>query len=203
MIVKPNELIKEEPFIEHNIAMTNEAYGLTDITIKPFEARDSISVEELRNNEETVNNIRLWDGRPLLSTYQQIQAIRTYYTFYNVDVDRYEIDGEVRQVMLAARELEREKLAARAQTWVNTRLTFTHGYGIVMNPVNSFTSEGLPELFIKDIPPVTSINMPITNTAYILRGTTAGGNRRQSGDDRNPRPHGRDQRLRGCSDLEP
>lgn len=175
MIVKPNELIKEEPFIEHNIAMTNEAYGLTDITIQPFEASDSISAEDLRDNEETVNNIRLWDGRPLLSTYQQIQAIRTYYTFYNVDVDRYEIDGQIRQVMLAARELEREKLAERAQTWVNTRLTFTHGYGLVMNPVNSFTSQGLPELFIKDIPPVTSLDLSLTNTAVYYGEQVPGG----------------------------
>ncbi|GAK60484.1 UPF0182 protein Hore_10710 [Candidatus Vecturithrix granuli] len=175
MIVKPNELIKEEPFIRHNIAMTNDAYGLADITVKAFSAQDSITVEDLRNNEDTINNIRLWDGRPLLSTYQQIQAIRTYYSFLNVDVDRYEIDGHLRQVMLAARELEREKLAARAQTWVNTRLTFTHGYGIVMNPVNTFTAEGLPELFIKDIPPVSSVNLPLLNTAIYYGEQRPGG----------------------------
>ncbi|MDY0093355.1 MAG: UPF0182 family protein [Candidatus Vecturithrix sp.] len=175
MIVKPNELIKEEPFMRHNIAMTNEAYGLTDITVKAFSAQDSITAEDLRNNEDTINNIRLWDGRPLLSTYQQIQAIRTYYSFLNVDVDRYEIDGHLRQVMLAARELEREKLAARAQTWVNTRLTFTHGYGIVMNPVNTFTAEGLPELFIQDIPPVSSVNLPLLNTAIYYGEQRPGG----------------------------
>ncbi len=165
MIVKPNELEKEQPFIKHNIAMTNDAYGLSDIVVKTFPAENSITLEDVKSNQETVNNIRLWDSRPLLSTYQQIQAIRTYYTFYNVDVDRYEINGHVRQVMLAPRELEREKLPVQAQTWVNTRLTFTHGYGVVMNPVNSVTTEGLPELFIQDIPPVTSIDLPLDNTA--------------------------------------
>ena len=165
MIVKPNEQTKEEPFIKHNIAMTNEAYGLADISVKSFAAENSITLDDLRRNEDTVNNIRLWDQRPLLSTYQQIQSIRTYYTFYNVDVDRYEIDGKIRQVLIAPRELEREKIAAQAQTWVNNRLTFTHGYGVVMNPVNSVTAEGLPELFIKDIPPVSSIDIPLKNTA--------------------------------------
>ena len=175
MIVKPNELIKEEPFIRNNIAMTNEAYGLTDVTVKSFSAKDVITLEDLRNNKDTINNIRLWDGRPLLSTYQQIQAIRTYYSFLNVDVDRYEIDGHLRQVMLAPRELEREKLATRAQTWVNTRLTFTHGYGMVMNPVNTFTAEGLPELFIKDIPPTSSVNLPLLNTAIYYGEQRPGG----------------------------
>ncbi len=164
-IVKPNELTKETPFIKHNIAMTNEAYGLTDIRVESFAAENSLTLEELESNEETLDNIRLWDSRPLLSTYQQIQSIRTYYTFYNVDVDRYEIDGKIRQVMLAPREMEREKLSARAQTWVNTRLTFTHGYGLVMNPVNSVTTEGLPELLIKDIPPNSSVNIPLENTS--------------------------------------
>lgn len=165
MIVKPNEMKKERPFIEYNIAMTNEAYGLSDVVVKPFPADNSITLDDLKANQETIDNIRLWDARPLLSTYQQIQAIRTYYTFYNVDVDRYEIDGTVRQVMLAPRELEREKLAAQAQTWVNTRLTFTHGYGLVMNPVNSVTTEGLPELFIKDIPPIKTVDLAVDNPA--------------------------------------
>jgi len=165
LIVKPNELTKEEPFIKNNIAMTNDAYGLSDIVVKPFSAENSITLADLKDNEETVNNIRLWDPRPLLSTYQQIQAIRTYYTFYNVDVDRYNINGKVRQMMLAPRELAKERLEERAQTWVNLRLTFTHGYGVVMNPVNSVTTEGLPELFIKDIPPVSSIDVPIEQPA--------------------------------------
>ncbi len=163
LIVKPNELIKEEPFLKHNIAMTNEAYGLTDITVKPFSVENSLNLDELESNEETINNIRLWDARPLLSTYQQIQSIRTYYSFYNVDVDRYNIDGKIRQVLLAPRELAKENLPS--STWVNTRLTYTHGYGLVMNPVNSVTTEGLPDLFIKDIPPVSSIGIPLENTA--------------------------------------
>ncbi|GAK53461.1 UPF0182 protein Hore_10710 [Candidatus Moduliflexus flocculans] len=174
MIVKPNEFIKEEPFIKHNIEMTNNAYGLTDIAVKSFPAENALTFDTLKQNEDTVNNIRLWDQKPLLSTYQQIQSIRTYYTFYNVDVDRYEIDGKVRQVMLAPRELEREKLAAQAQTWVTTRLTYTHGYGVVMNPVNSVTPEGLPDLFIKDIPPVSSVGLDAANTAVYFGEQQAG-----------------------------
>ena len=162
-IVKPNELAREEPFILHNIDMTNAAYGLSNIRVESFPAENSLTPEDLRKNEDTMENIRLWDHRPLLSTYQQIQSIRTYYTFYNVDVDRYSIDGKPRQVMLAPRELERVKLPS--QSWVNTRLTFTHGYGVVMNPVNSITAEGLPELLIKDIPPVSFFDVPLENTA--------------------------------------
>ncbi|PID56845.1 hypothetical protein CSB45_09250 [candidate division KSB3 bacterium] len=181
-IVKPNELIKEIPFIEHNIDMTNEAYDLSNIRVKSFAAESSLSMEELGKNGETLDNIRLWDSRPLLSTYQQIQSIRTYYTFYDVDVDRYEIEGKMRQVMLAPRELERERLSERAQTWVNTRLTFTHGYGLVMNPVNSVTDEGLPELLIKDIPPASPVDIPLENTAIyygeqrVLRSQPASSN---------------------------
>jgi uncharacterized membrane protein (UPF0182 family) len=173
MIVKPNELTKEEPFIKNNITMTNEAYGLSNILVKPFPAENELTLDAMKKNEETVHNIRLWDAPPLLSTYQQIQAIRTYYTFHNVDVDRYTINGQVRQVMLAPRELERVKLPAQAQTWVNTRLTFTHGYGMIMNPVNNVTSEGLPELFIQDIPPITSVGLTIQNPAiyYGERGS--------------------------------
>lgn len=186
MIVKPNELIKEEPFIKHNIEMTNAAYGLSDIAVKPFSAENSITLEDLRNNEETVNNIRLWDPRPLLSTYQQIQAIRTYYTFHNVDIDRYTLNGKLRQVMLAPRELAKERLEERAQTWVNLYLTFTHGYGLVMNPVNSLTAEGLPELFIQDIPPVSSIDIPIEQPAVyygeqVSQQATAPGSPRSPG----------------------
>ncbi len=163
MIVKPNELTKETPFIKHNIKMTNEAYGLTDISVKPFLAKDSITLDDLRNNQETTNNIRLWDARPLLVTYKQNQAIRSYYTFYNVDVDRYTLDGKVQQVLLSPRELAKENLPS--QTWVNTRLMYTHGYGMVMNPVNSVNKEGQPDLFIENIPPVSKVDLPITNPA--------------------------------------
>ena len=173
MIVKPNELTKEEPFIKNSIEMTNAAYGLTDITVKPFPVEDKMTLADVRLNEETVNNIRLWDAAPLLSTYQQIQSIRTYYTFYNVDVDRYLINGKVRQMMVAARELEKAKLPVQAQTWVNTRLTYTHGYGIVMNPVNSITPEGLPELFLQDIPPISKVGLKIDNPAIYFGEETA------------------------------
>jgi len=107
----------------------------------------------------TINNIRLWDHRPLKDTYNQIQAIRLYYDFHDVDVDRYIINGEYRQVMLSARELSAEKLAEEAQTWVNRRLQFTHGYGIALSPVNEVSAEGLPVLLVKDIPPIGDFNI--------------------------------------------
>lgn len=172
MIVKPNELEKERRFIEYNIAMTNQAYGLSDVAVKSFPAEDTLTMADIQQNTETINNIRLWDARPLLNTYQQIQSIRTYYTFYNVDEDRYALNGSVRQVMLAPRELEREKIPS--QTWVNTRLTFTHGYGLVMNPVNSLTPEGLPELFVKDIPPVSSVNLPVEEPSIYFGESVSG-----------------------------
>src|SRR5581483_550899 len=116
--------------------------------------------EALRADQDTVNNIRLWDPRPLKETYRQIQAIRQYYQFDDVDVDRYTIDGDYRQLMLAARELVPEQLPREAQSWVSQQLQYTHGYGVVMSPVNVVSQEGLPDLVVRDIPPVGAI--PIT-----------------------------------------
>ncbi len=152
--VEPNELAREMPYIEYNIQYTREAFALSRVEEEPFPAEKSPSPQDVAQNEVTINNIRLWDHRPLKDTYNQIQAIRLYYDFNDVDVDRYIIDGEYRQVMLSARELSAEKLAGEAQTWVNRRLQFTHGYGIAMSPVNEVSSEGLPLLLVKDIPPV-------------------------------------------------
>jgi len=151
--VQPNELVRETPYIEYNIQFTREAFALNRVEEQSFPAEKAPSAQDVAQNKETINNIRLWDHRPLKDTYNQIQAIRLYYDFYDVDVDRYIIDGEYRQVMLSARELSVEKLAGEAQTWVNRRLQFTHGYGVVLSPVTEISPEGLPELLIKDIPP--------------------------------------------------
>jgi len=152
--VQPNELVREAPYIEYNIEFTREAYGLNRIEEQSFPAEDTPTAQDITENELTIYNIRLWDPRPLKDTYNQIQSIRLYYDFNDVDIDRYTIDGKYRQVMLSARELTAEKLPSQAQTWVNRKLQFTHGYGVALSPVNEISSQGLPELLVKDIPPV-------------------------------------------------
>ncbi|MGB2695273.1 MAG: UPF0182 family protein [Dehalococcoidia bacterium] len=151
--VEPNELVKERPYIARNIAATRSAYALNRIEEKPYPANAAVTAAEIEANPDTVKNIRLWDHRPLLQTLNQVQALRQLYDFRNVDVDRYVIDGDLRQVMLSVRELDSEKLPADAQGWVNRRLEFTHGFGLAMSPVNEVVQEGLPDFFVKDIPP--------------------------------------------------
>jgi uncharacterized membrane protein (UPF0182 family) len=151
--VNPNELTKETPYIERNIEFTRQAYGLNRIVEQTYPAELSVTAEEIAANPQTVDNMRLWDPRPLRDTLNQIQALRQLYTFQDVDVDRYVIDGGYRQVMLAARELDTDRLPEGANGWVNKRLQFTHGYGLAMSPVNVVTDEGLPDLFLQDIPP--------------------------------------------------
>ena len=158
--VVPNEIVLERPYLEHNIRYTRLAYGLQDIEDRVFPAEENLTREDLRRNDLTVKNIRLWNHAPLLQTFAQLQEIRTYYKFIDVDNDRYTVGGEYRQVMLSPRELSYAALPSR--TWVNEHLTYTHGYGAVMGPVNRITREGLPEFFIKDIPPVASTNIRIT-----------------------------------------
>ena len=157
--VQPNELARERPYIEYNIQSTREAFALDRVEEELFPAEESPSPQDVAQNAVTINNIRLWDHRPLKDTYNQIQAMRLYYDFNDVDVDRYTIDGEYRQVMLSARELSAEKLAVEAQTWVNRRLQFTHGYGVALSPVNEISAEGLPVLLVKDIPPVGNFDI--------------------------------------------
>jgi hypothetical protein len=152
--VQPSELARERPYIEDNIEATRQAFALDRIEEVDFPAEPAPTAADIAANEGTINNIRLWDHRPLKDTYNQIQSIRLYYDFDDVDVDRYTIDGDYRQVMLSARELSAEKLAGEAQTWVNRKLQFTHGYGVAASPVNEVTPEGLPTLLLKDIPPV-------------------------------------------------
>ena len=151
-VVKPNELVRETPYIAHNIEFTRRAYGLDRIVRQPFPADAGIAAVDLPNNQATIQNIRLWDWRALQDTLQQIQAIRTYYEFPDVDIDRYVIDGAQRQMMVAARELNVARLPESGQNWINTKLIYTHGYGVTMNPVNGFTSEGLPTLVLSDMP---------------------------------------------------
>ena len=157
--VQPNELEKERPYIERNIEATRVAFGLDRIEERNFPAQLNVSLEEIQASPETINNIRLLDVRPLLQTYAQIQTIRPLYEFLDVDIDRYEIDGVRRQVMLSARELSPSRLPSASQTWVNRRLQFTHGYGAVMSPVNEVVQEGLPALFLRDIPVVGKLTI--------------------------------------------
>ena len=156
-IVKPNELVRETPYITHNIEFTRRAYGLDRIVRQAFPAETSIEAVDLARNQATIQNIRLWDWRALQDTLRQIQAIRTYYEFQDVDIDRYTIDGELRQMMIAARELNVERLPESGRNWINTKLIYTHGYGVTMNPVNGFTPEGLPTLLLSDMPVQSTI----------------------------------------------
>ena len=155
LIVAPNELAKEAPFIKNNIAATRHAFGLDKIEEREISGDKPLTATDITNNNLTIKNVRLWDRAPLLSTFSQIQEIRTYYEFASVDNDRYTIDGEVRQVMLSLRELASESLPNRS--WINERLTFTHGYGLAAGPVNQVTAEGLPVLFVKDLPPKSDV----------------------------------------------
>lgn len=159
--VLPNEAQKEARFIGYNIEATRAAYGLDQVTERDLSTDEPLTLEDIESNHATIDNIRLWDHRPLLDTFAQIQEIRTYYEFASVDNDRYVIDGELRQTMLSPRELAASSLPHL--TWINERFTFTHGYGVTLGPVNRATSEGLPELFVQDIPPVsTSETLDIT-----------------------------------------
>jgi uncharacterized protein len=152
--VKPDELKLESRYIANNIEFTRYGFALDHITSAPFPSKGKLTPEVIAANQATIQNIRWWDPRPLLDTYRQLQELRLYYDFHDIDVDRYTIDGSYRQVLLSARELNQSKLPADAQTWINQRFKFTHGNGIAMNPVNRFDEEGLPVLYVKDIPPV-------------------------------------------------
>lgn len=155
--VKPSELELEKPYIERNIALTRQAYNLDQIAAKPFTAEQKLSPEVLEANKATIENIRLWDWLPLSDTYAQLQEIRTYYKFHDLDVDRYWLDGSYQSVMLSARELRSSLLPPNAQTWVNRHVLFTHGNGAVMSPVTRKSAEGLPLFYLRNIPPVADV----------------------------------------------
>ena len=151
-IVKPNELDRESPYIAHNIEWTRRGFGLEQIELRDFEAETSVAALDLPNNRASLENIRLWDWRALQDTLRQIQAIRIYYDFPDVDVDRYVISGQTRQMMLAPREINDTKLPPSSRNWINERLIYTHGYGVTMNTANGFTPEGLPQFVLSNMP---------------------------------------------------
>ncbi len=162
--VKPNELKMETPYIANNIKFTREAFGLNNIKTAPFPVDQNITYKDIRDNQHTIENVRLWDRRPLIATYKQLQEIRLYYDFNSVQVDRYLFD-KYTEVVLGARELPVTEIPERAQTWVNKHLIYTHGYGIVMNPVNEVTPNGMPNLIVKDIPPVVTVPLNLKQMA--------------------------------------
>jgi len=162
-VVKPNQLELEKPYIVNNIAGTRAAFGLDRFTRQEYPAETSVPALDSAGNQPTLDNIRLWDWHALQDTLRQIQEIRTYYDFPDIDIDRYQIGGELREVMLAARELSQSKLPASSHNWINDKLIYTHGYGVTMNPVNGFTSEGLPTLYLS--------NMPVQSTVPSLNVT--------------------------------
>ena len=182
LIVKPDELEREKPYIERNIVLTQQAYNLHQITAKPFPAEQDLSSKTLEANKATIDNIRLWDWQPLRDTYAQLQEIRTYYKFHDVDVDRYWLDGTYQSVMLSARELKSSLLPPNAQTWVNRHVLFTHGNGVVMSPVTRKSAEGLPLFYLHDVPPVATGGPEIrepriyygegTDSYVIVKGST-------------------------------
>ena len=176
--VAPNELDLETPYIANNIRFTRLGYDLDKIQTIPFDVGLTLSAADIANNDATIKNIRLWDTEPLLKTYSQLQQIRTYYKFYDVDNDRYLVNGQYTQVMLSPRELSYADLPSR--NWINERLIFTHGNGITLGPVSRISKEGLPEFFVKDIPPVSLADIKVTrpeiyygelSNEYVIVGT--------------------------------
>jgi len=179
-VVTPNEQDKERAFIEHNIAATRRAYDLDRVEERQVSGDAELTARDIVANSPTIENVRLWDNQPLLQTFAQIQEIRTYYDFQHVDNDRYVINGKLRQVMLSVRELNNESLPNRS--WVNEHLIYTHGYGLTLGPVNEVTPEGLPVLFVRDIPPVSNVDLKVAEPSvyygelrndYVIVRTTA------------------------------
>ncbi|HUL03434.1 MAG TPA: UPF0182 family protein [Gemmatimonadales bacterium] len=160
LVVAPNELAKETPQLAFHIAATRRAWGLDRVVTRDLTGEIGLSERDIEANQATIQNVRLWDREPLLQTFAQLQEIRTYYDFVSVDDDRYWIDGQYRQVLLSPRELNSGSLPTR--TFINERLTFTHGMGLTLGPVNQVTPEGLPVLFIKNLPPASSVSLRVT-----------------------------------------
>ncbi len=159
-VVAPTELTRETPFLTHHIAATRRAWGIDSVDTRELDGEATLTLSDIRGNAPTIENVRLWDRGPLLETFGQLQEIRTYYDFVSVDDDRYMIDGKYRQVLLSPRELNVASLPTR--TFINEHLTFTHGMGVTLSPVNQVTIEGLPVLFIRDLPPVSDVSLQVT-----------------------------------------
>ena len=171
LVVAPTELTREQPYLARHIAATRRAWGLDSVTTGDLRGEATLSMRDIRANAETIENVRLWDRGPLLQTFGQIQEIRTYYDFVSVDDDRYWIDGRYRQVLLSPRELNSASLPTRS--FINEHLTFTHGMGLTLAPVNQVTSEGLPVLLVKDLPPVTTGTLRVTRPQIYFGELTA------------------------------
>jgi uncharacterized membrane protein (UPF0182 family) len=169
-LVKPNELVRETPYIAHNIDLTRQAYGLDQFAQQEFPADTTVEAADAAGNQATLENIRLWDWHALQDTLRQIQEIRTYYDFPDIDIDRYQIDGNLREVMLAARELNVDKLPESSRNWINEKLIYTHGYGITMNPVNGFTTEGLPTMMLSNMPVQSTVPSLVVKQPEIYFG---------------------------------
>jgi uncharacterized membrane protein (UPF0182 family) len=169
-VVAPTELTRETPYLRYHIVATRQAWGLDSVETRELKGNDTLTLADIRANAPTIENVRLWDRDPLLQTFGQLQEIRTYYDFVSVDDDRYWIDGKYRQVLLSPRELNVRSLPTR--TFINEHLTFTHGMGLTMSPVNQVTSEGLPVLFIRDLPPVSTVSLKV-NRPQIYYGELA------------------------------
>lgn len=164
-VVVPNQLERETEYIERHLAFTRRAYNLDRIRVQPMDVREEMTAADLRGAEGTLDNLRLWDFRPLGQVYNGLQALKPYYAFVDIDVDRYRVNGSMRQVLLSVRELNLEGLPAAAQRWQNLHLLYTHGYGVVMNPVNEATGQGQPMFWMRDLPPRTPEYLPLTNPA--------------------------------------
>ncbi len=171
IVVLPNELVKETPYIEHNIAATRKAFALDTVIERNITGESTITMDDINNNRSTIKNVRLWDREPLLDTFSQLQEIRTYYDFVSIDNDRYQLNGDYRQVLLSPRELNSASLPQR--TFINERLTFTHGFGLTLSPVNEVTPEGLPVLLVKDLPPSSNIESLAISRPEIYYGELA------------------------------
>lgn len=173
-VVVPNQLERESEYIRHHLEATRRAYGLDKITVRVMNVRQDLTAQDLRGAEGTLANLRLWDYRPLGQVYNSLQALKPYYQFVDIDVDRYLIDGTPRQVLLSVRELNLEGLPAQAQRWQNLHLLYTHGYGVVLSPVNEATPEGQPNLWIHDLPPTTPSEIPLKNPSIYFGENTTG-----------------------------
>lgn len=161
-IVEPDELAKETPYLKYSIDYTQKAFGMDEVEVNTFPVEQKLTADSIAQNQATIENIRINDERPLLQIYNQIQAIRLYYEFNHVTLDRYTVDGRYRQMFMAPRELNLDRLDAKAQTWINKHLKYTHGYGYVAAPVNEVEGDGLPKLFVKNLPPTSETSLKLT-----------------------------------------
>jgi uncharacterized membrane protein (UPF0182 family) len=162
LVVAPNELAFEKPYIQRNIAATRAAFDLTSVDATGFPAASDLTAQDIVEATSTVKNTRLWDPNVVVDSYKQLQEIRFYYDFKDVDIDRYTIDGVRQQALISAREMNTTQLSAQATTWINRHLVYTHGYGVVVSPVNKVGPDGLPELIVKDLPPKSATSLKVT-----------------------------------------